>query len=187
MDAALRLVATRAAPRELSRRLRKWPPYVRPGDPAVGVMTDYTHEVARTIGGDQRLDEALNELFRSGASALLVRRDQQIIGLVAVGDLKGEYFTHPDCRVWRDSLCVADVMTNVSDMPTIDWLTVLDASVVDLVEIFQGAAVECLVVIESESRVPSRIRGLIYRSRLERQMGHYAASMPRMDSSYPKI
>ena len=96
MDASLTVVAARAAPRELSRRLRKWPPYVRPGDPAVGVMTDYTHEVARTIGGDQRLDEALNELFRSGASALLVRRDQQIIGLVAVGDLKGQYFTHPD-------------------------------------------------------------------------------------------
>jgi adenine/guanine phosphoribosyltransferase-like PRPP-binding protein len=60
-------------------------------------------------------------------------------------------------------------MTNVSDMPTIDWQTVLDATVGDLVEIFQGTAVECLVVIESEGSALARIRGLILRSRLEQQ------------------
>lgn len=175
MDASLRLVAAKAAPKELSQRLKgKQPPYVRLDDPAVCVMTDFTQEIAQTIGAEQRLDDALNELFRSDARTLLVTREQQVIGLVSVHDLRGEVIAHSGYRAWRDSLRVADVMTNVSDMPTIDWQTVLDATVGDLVEIFQGTAVECLVVIESESSALARIRGLIHRSRLERQMGYYA-------------
>jgi CBS domain-containing protein len=114
-------------------------------------MTNFTQEIARTIGAEQRLDDALNELFRSSARALLVTSEQQVIGLVTVRDLRAESIAHSDYLAWRDGLRVADVMTNVSEMPTIDWGAVLDATVGDLVEIFQGTAVECLVVIESES------------------------------------
>jgi len=174
MDTSLRLVAVKGAPRAHSQYLRANPPYVRCDDPAVKVMTDFTHEIATTIGAERRLDDALNELFRSSVRALLVTSEQQVRGLVTVRDLRGESIAHSDYRAWRDSLLVADVMTSANDMPTIDWQVVLDATVGDLAEIFQGTGVECLVVMESESSALVRIRGLIHRSRLERQMGHYA-------------
>ena len=174
MDTFLRLVAAKGAPRALSQHLRAKPPYVRRDDPAVKVMTDFTHESATTIGAERRLDDALNELFRSSVRVLLVTSEQQVMGLVTVCDLRGEAIAHSDYRAWRDSLRVADVMTSVRDMPTIDWQAVLDSTVGELAEIFQGTSVECLVVIESKGNSFARIRGLIHRSRLERQMKDYA-------------
>jgi CBS domain-containing protein len=175
MSASLRLVAAHGTATELWPRLREKPPYVGLDASAVCVMNDFRREVARTIDAGRRLDDALNELFRSGARTILVTSAQQVIGLVTVRDLRGESIAHSDYRAWRDSLRVADVMTNVSDMPTIDWQTVLDVTVGDLVEIFQGTGVECLVVIESESSARVRIRGLIHRGRLEQQLGTYAS------------
>jgi hypothetical protein len=67
MNACLRLVAARGTPPELWPRLRQNPPYVRLNAPAVRVMNDFRREVARTLDAEQRLDDALNELFRSGA------------------------------------------------------------------------------------------------------------------------
>jgi CBS domain-containing protein len=173
MGASLRLVAAEGAPTQLPRCLRQRPPYIQLSDPALCVMSDFTHEVAQTIGGEQRLDDALNELFRSGARTILVTSEQQVIGLVTVCDLRGESIAHSGYRAWRDSLRVADVMTGVSDMPTINWQTMPDATVGDLVEIFQGRGVECLVVIEVEGG--ARVRGLIHRRRLEQQLGYTPA------------
>jgi CBS domain-containing protein len=174
MDAALRLAAAKGAPRAHSKLPGAKPSYVRRDDPAVKVMTDFTHEIATTIGAERRLDDALDVLFRSNVRVLLVTSGQQVMGLVTVRDLRGERIAHSDYRAWRNSLRVADVMTSVSDMPTIDWHTVLESTVGDLAEILQNTNIECLVVIESEGRSLARIRGLIHRGRLERQMKDYA-------------
>ena len=102
---------------------------------------------------------------------MLVTRGQQVVGLATTDDLRGECITHSDYNAWRDDLCVADVMIGVDDIPAIDWETLLDSKVSDLVEIFQGSGVICLVVIQSESNAIERIRGLIHRSRLDIQLG----------------
>jgi predicted transcriptional regulator len=171
MHASLRL----AAPAENSalslHRVRVKLPYVRLNDPAVRVMNDFTQEAPPTIDVALGLDDALDEMFRCGARAMLVTRSQQIVGLITTDDLRGECIAHSDYSAWREELCVGDVMIGVDDIPAIDWETLLDSKVSDLVEIFQGSGVSCLVVIQSESSAIERIRGLIHRSRLDLQLG----------------
>jgi hypothetical protein len=53
----------------------------------------------------------------------------------------------------------------------IDWQTVLDATVSDLVEIFEGTQVDHLVVVETDSISITHVRGLVHRRRLFRQLG----------------
>jgi CBS domain-containing protein len=173
-DASFQFVAANGASGGREQNLRANPPYVRHEDPAVKVMTDFARESPATIDGEQPLDDALNRLFRSSVRALLVTGEQQVTGLVTVSDLRGESIAHSGYRAWRDSLRVADVMTSIKDLPSIDWKVVLGATVGDVAEIFRGTGVECLVVIESEGNSHARIRGLIHRSRLERQTGNYA-------------
>ena len=171
MHASLRLAAPAGDPAKPFQRVRAKLPYVRLNDPAVRVMNDFTQEVPRTIDAALRLDDALDEMFRCAARAMLVTRGQQVVGLTTTDDLRGECITHSDYNAWRDDLCVADVMIGVDDIPAIDWETLLDSKVSDLVEIFQGSGVICLVVIQSESSAIERIRGLIHRSRLDIQLG----------------
>jgi hypothetical protein len=171
MHASLQLAALAEKPADALVRMRAKPPYVRWNDPAVRVMTDFTQEAPRTIDAALRLNDALDEMFRWGARAMLVTRGQQVVGLATIDDLRGEYIAHSDYRAWRDGLCVADVMIGVGDMPAIAWETLLVSSVSDLVEIFQGTHVTSLVVVQTESSAVERIRGLIHRSRLDIQLG----------------
>jgi hypothetical protein len=77
MDTSLRFVA---APGANSQHLRAKPRSVRRDDPAVTVMTAFTYDIATTIGAERRLDDALNELFRSSVRVLLVTSEQQVMG-----------------------------------------------------------------------------------------------------------
>jgi CBS domain-containing protein len=162
---SLRLPTPAVAPAELCRRFRAELPYVRINDPAVRVMNDFTHEAPWTIGEDCPVDDALDDMFRLGVRAFLVAREQQVIGFITSDDIKGER----DSR--SDALRVHDVMTAVSDIPAIDWLTVLEATIGDLQEIFAGTGVNHLVVVETESAAFARVRGVIHRGRLDRQLG----------------
>jgi hypothetical protein len=69
---------------------------------------------------------------------------------------------------------VAERMTPAHDMPAIDWQTVQESRVRDLLEIFEGAGVDHLVVLEGEAPDRARVRGLVHRSRLERRLQAHA-------------
>ena len=71
----------------------------------------------------------------------------------------------------RRELCVADVMVPAADMPAVDWQTIAEATVGDLVDIFEGSGAQHLVVLENETMDLSSVRGLIDRVRLERRLG----------------
>src|SRR5450432_2197878 len=119
-----------------SSRLRTKPPRVKLRDPATCVMNDFTRESPWTISADRSLDHALDEMFRIGVRAFLVTEQQQVVGLVTSDDISGARLA---------DLTVADVMTEVSDIPAIDWQTVLEARISDLLEIFEGTGVNHLV------------------------------------------
>ena len=89
-------------------------------------------------------------------------RNLTVIGLVTAEDLREARRTH--------ATRVADIMTDASDMPAIDWQTLRNATVRDLLEIFQGADVQHLVVLETESTQRHTVRGLVHRSRVERRL-----------------
>jgi CBS domain-containing protein len=100
-----------------------------------------------------------------GVPAFLVTREQQVVGLVTFDDVQRQRgpLCGPDC--------VADVMTDASHVPMIDWQTVLDATVSDMLQIFDRTHANHLVVVDTESSAFTRVRGLVYRRHLVRQLG----------------
>jgi CBS domain-containing protein len=122
-------------------------------------MTDFLSDPPLTVAEDCTLSAALDEMFRSGVRAFLVARELTVVGLVTTEDMHD-----------TAAQCVAECMTPASQMPAIDWQTMLASRVADLLEIFEGARVGHLVVLESESASRARVRGLVHRGRLERRL-----------------
>jgi CBS domain-containing protein len=102
-------------------------------------MTDFLSDPPLTVAEDCTLSAALDEMFRSGVRAFLVARELTVVGLVTAEDMHG-----------TAAQCVAECMTPASQMPAIDWQTMLASRVADLLEIFAGASVGHLVVLDSE-------------------------------------
>ena len=61
-------------------------------------------------------------------------------------------------------------MTPALEVPAIDWQTLQESRICDLIEIFEGSGVRYLVVLQTEAASWSTVRGLIHRQRLERQL-----------------
>jgi hypothetical protein len=70
----------------------------------------------------------------------------------------------------RGDIKVGDIMTEWAELPTLDWQTVQTSKISDLVEIFEGIGVMHLLVVESDANGAEVVRGLISRSRVERQL-----------------
>jgi len=148
-------VATAVRARSRSRRLRA-------SDPAVKAVTDFFREPPQTVPEHLDLDEAMDAMFRLGVRAFLVAHEGTVTGLVTAEDIRRARRTQ--------ARHVVDVMTAAADMPAIDWQTLREATVRDLMEIFQGANVDHLVVLETESTRRLTVRGLVHRSRVERRL-----------------
>jgi CBS domain-containing protein len=147
--------APAARHRTKSRRLRG-------SDPAVRAMTDFFRDPPLTIAEDCDLDKAMDDMFRLGVRAFLVVRDLTVIGLITAEDIRQSRRT--------SATRVLEAMIDASEMPAIDWQTLREATVRDLVEIFEGANVHHLVVLETESTQCLTVRGLVHRSRVERRL-----------------
>jgi hypothetical protein len=149
-------------------RTREYPRSVRRGDPALSVMNDFTTQAAPFVREQCGIAAGLDALFRFGTRALLVVRDIQVMGIVTVEQLHGE--PRASSMAAGAPLCVAELMTEERDFPSIDWQTVLDSTVNDLLEIFEGAECKYLVVVEKLGETLARVRGLIDRSHLPRRL-----------------
>jgi predicted transcriptional regulator len=135
-------------------------------DRAVRAMTDYRNDPPLTITAEHSVEQALDAMFRGGARACLVVRDHAVIGVLTVEDANEALPRPLPARV----PCAAEVMTCTSDVPAMDWQTLQECRVRDLLEIFDGAGVDHLVVLENDAVNASSVRGVIHRSRLERQL-----------------
>ena len=135
---------------------------LRASDPAVRAMTDFLREPPLTAAEDCALDTALDDMFRLGVRAFLVVRDLTVVGLI----------TAEAIRQARRSAAtrIVEVMTAAADMPAIDWQTLQDSTIRDLMEIFEGARVDHLVVLESKTAQHASVRGVVHRSRVERRL-----------------
>jgi CBS domain-containing protein len=145
---------------------------VRLCDPALRSMTDFTSKFAITIAPDRRVDAALEEMIKLGVRSMLVVRSGGVIGLITSYDIEGPRslkFTATD-EVRREDVRVKDIMTPWQDLPTLDWHTVQTAKISDLLEIFDGVGVMHLLVVETDARSAEVVRGLISRSRIEREL-----------------
>lgn len=138
-------------------------------------MNDFLRDPPLTVSRDRPLDGVCDDMFRLGVRAFLVVRDSTVIGLITADDLRG-----PRAQRWLRraatlsgqpaSLRVADVMTPSAEVPAIDWDTLQESRVADLLEIFEATGLHHLIVLQNLAAKLSTVRGLIHRSRIERRL-----------------
>jgi len=150
-------------------------------DSAVHAMTDFTSKFAITVAPDRQIDGALADMRRLSVRAMLVVRAESVVGLITSYDIEGPRPARfaERLQATREDITVGDIMTEWEDLPTLDWSTVQTARISDLLEIFAGVGVMHLLVLESDERGAEVVRGLISRSRIQRQL-RGAELLPRI-------
>ena len=144
--------------------------------PALEVMTDLTKVKAATIHPDQTLHLAEQTMIYQGVRMLFVVSEMPTLeGLVTSTDLRGERqmrLVH-ERNLRFDDVRVADVMTELSMLDAIDYEPMAGATVGNVVATLKRVGRNHLLVVQADARgAPRRVRGVISRSQVERQLGH---------------
>lgn len=158
--------------------------------PALDVMTDLTRVKAATTHPATTLRQAEQLMIYQGVRMLFVVTDMPSIeGLITATDLGGDRqmrLVH-ERGLRYDELSVGDVMTEIAALDAIDYDRVRTASVGNAIATLKRLGRHHLLVVEgATSRAPRRIRGIVSRSQIERQLGTPIAVTP-IASSFSEI
>jgi CBS domain-containing protein len=144
-----------------------------PEDPAILAITDFTREHPATVDAERQIDDALNDMINLGVRALLVYKEQRIVGLVTSYDIQGErpiqflqssnYSHHRDIRV-------AHVMTPWHMLSALDWQTLQTMCAGDLLHVLEESGLTHIIVVDRDAKALCVIRALVSRARLLRQL-----------------
>ena len=148
--------------------------FLDPNDPALHAITDFTREHPVTVDEERQIDDALGDMIHLGVRAMLVMREQRIVGLITSYDIQGErplqflqtsnYSRHQDIRVGH-------IMTPWDKLLALDWDSIQSARAGDLLQVLEEAGLTHLLVIERGKKNASPIvRALVSRARLARQL-----------------
>ncbi len=146
---------------------------VTPTDAAVAVMTDFAHEHPITVTESRRIEDALEDMICFGVRALLVLREDTVSGLITSYDIQGERplkFLQSSTYTRHDEVQVGHVMTPWDQVPVLDWEDVRGACVAEVLEVFRTSEATHLVVLQKERGDGWLVRGLMSRTRLDRQL-----------------
>lgn len=143
--------------------------------PALDVMTDLTKVKAATTSPATTLRQAEQMMIYQGVRMLFVVTDMPSLeGLITTTDLHGEKqmrLVH-ERNVRYDDLCVADVMTGLSNLDAIDYEQMRTATVGDVIASLKKVGRNHLLVVQrATDQTPRRVCGVISRSQIERQLG----------------
>jgi CBS-domain-containing membrane protein len=148
---------------------------VTPDSPALEVMTDLTQVKAATVSPRATLAQAEQTMIYQGVRLLFVVSDMPAIeGLITLVDLQGERPMRVVNQrgVHHDELVVADVMTKLSGLDAIDFAQLSHAKVSNLIATLMKFGRHHLLVVDSAGdQGPWRIRGVISKTQIERQLG----------------
>lgn len=144
--------------------------------PALDVMTDLARVRAATINPNTSLNNAEQAMIQQGVRSLFVVAQFPCVeGLVTAADLLGDKPLRlaNQMHIRRQELAVADVMTRLSALDSLDYNELKEADVAQVIATFKkvGAATHLLVVQAATSKGPARIRGVISITQIERQLG----------------
>ena len=158
--------------------------------PALEVMTDLTRVKAATTQPTTSLRQAEQIMIYQGVRMLFVVTDMPSIeGLITTADLRGDRqmrIVH-ERNVTYDDLNVADVMTELAGLDAVDYAQVSVETVGSAIATLKRLGRNHLLVVESESpRGARRVRGVISRSQIERQLGT-AIDLTPIASSFSEI
>lgn len=157
---------------------------------ALDVMTDLTTVRAATIAPDTALAQAELSMIHQGVRLLFVVSSlPSVDGIITASDLHGE---RPMRQVQQrglkyEELTVNDVMTPLSVIDAVDYDALKHASVGKVVDTLLHVSHPHLLVIEHASATtPVRIRGIISKTQVERQLGTQLLSSD-MANSFSEI
>ena len=143
--------------------------------PALEVMTDLSKVRAATTAPATSLREAEQMMIQQGVRMLFVVTEMpSISGLITSTDLSGDKPMRvvSERNIHFDELTVGDVMTPLNLLDAIDLDLMHTATVGNLVATLKRLGRNHLLVVEQTSQaMPRRIRGVISRSQIERQLG----------------
>jgi CBS domain-containing protein len=143
--------------------------------PALQVMTDLTQVKAATTHPSTPLARAEQLMIYQGVRMLFVVSDMPSIeGLITSSDLHGEKpmrVVH-DRSVHYDELCVADVMDSLATIEAINLDLMRSATVANLIATLKKFGRNHLLVVQDATdQRPRRVRGVVSRTQIERQLG----------------
>ena len=158
--------------------------------PALEVMTDLTRVKAATTQPTTSLRQAEQLMIYQGVRMLFVVTDMPSIeGLITTTDLRGDRqmrIVH-ERNLTYDELCVADVMTELAALDAVDYGQVSTETVGSAIATLKRLGRNHLLVVENETRQnPRRVRGVISRSQIERQLGS-AIDLTPIANSFSEI
>lgn len=143
--------------------------------PALAVMTDLTEVRAATVSAELTLDQAEQAMIQQGVRMLFVVSAMPCVdGIVTLAMLRGDKPIKlvQQRHVRRTDLCVADVMSKLSDLDVLDLDALRHATVADVAAVLQNFGMAHLLVAEAATpHSPPRIRGVISHTQVERQLG----------------
>ena len=142
---------------------------------ALEVMTDLARVKAATVAPTLSLRVAEQTMINQGVRMLFVVTGlPSIEGLITSTDLHGDRqmrLVHERGLRW-DELCVADVMTAVSALDAVDFDELRLATVGNLIATLKRFGRNHLLVRQAATDIsPLRVRGVISRAQIERQLG----------------
>jgi CBS domain containing-hemolysin-like protein len=158
--------------------------------PAREVMTDLTLVKAATVHPTTGLRQAEQAMIYLGVRMLFVVSEMPTIeGLITSTDLRGDKQMRvvSERHLRFDELCVADVMTEISLLDAVDHARLGAARVGHMVATLQRLGRNHLLVVERFGAPGShRVRGVISRAQIERQLGT-AIEISPIASSFSEI
>ena len=148
---------------------------VTPESAALDVMTDLTAVRAATVAPGTALAQAELSMIHQGVRLLFVVSSMPSVdGIITVSDLHGERpmrLVHQRGLKYEE-LTVDDVMTPLSAINAVDYGALKHATVAQVVDTLLHSSQPHLLVIEHASTTaPVRIRGIISKTQVERQLG----------------
>ncbi len=157
---------------------------------ALEVMTDLTQVKAATTSPQTSLAQAEQIMIYQGVRLLFVVSDMPSVeGLITSTDLHGERALRVvnTRKIHYDELCVADVMTELSLLDAIDYDELKTARVAAVIATIRQVGRQHLLVVQKpDGTTPGRIRGVISRTQVERQLGE-PIDLPEIARSFAEI
>lgn len=167
------LKTIRLSPENTYLRSRKMPELVHLGDPAFAVMTDFSQVPPRTIGPDEPIDNALNEMKLHGVHLLLIQNENgNIIGVVGSEDLLGELpiKISQERRIKRSQVLIKMVMTPLDEICAFDMHILEHAKVGNIIVTLKSLRTHYALIISNDNNQRRTLRGIFTTSQISRQL-----------------
>ena len=142
--------------------------------PAVSVMTDLTQVKAATTGPQTSLRHAEQQMIYQGVRMLFVVTEMpSLLGLITTTDLGGDRAVRivQQRGLRYDELTVGDVMTSLASLDAVELDALRTATVRNLIATLKVHGRNHLLVVEGGGAAALRVRGVISRAQIERQLG----------------